>query len=240
MGFELPHRQPESEDNPSDFRFSTEQLSTAELTALAPDEKQELMKETALEIMTLLGEAGGTEFSDVNELYAQLPNNDVVVRREDPNKIITSLATRVPYTISFPADSKYSNAILWRPEYHEKGIANAYLEGYGNRNGIVTIVGFVPESSMQIEKLPDASQVFAGLDRAHVYSVSGEVRPEDVSFVIVRIPITAFPSEFMTEDEEDLLFDFKTRQQAGLSAEPAFVQRGYLFNGKKNKSALLQ
>lgn len=212
-------------------------LSTQELHKLDPDEKVELMQETAIEILTTLGEAGGVEYEDITALYKNLDDEKLIVRREDPTRLLESILNKTPLHVMFPEDTRYSNAVIWEPRYAERGLANAYLEGYGSKNGIVTIVGMRPDSNIDIQKMPDASQEFAGLDRAHVYSISGDIKTENIVFIIVRIPIDAFPPDLMTEEEADILFELQQKKSTDMSSGVEFIQRGYLFKPKHSYDA---
>lgn len=217
--------------------LDTPSLSTQELRKLDPDEKIELMQETAIEILTTLAEAGGAEYEDITALYKNLDDEKLIVRREDPTRLLESILNETPLHVAFPEDTRYSNAVIWEPRYAERGLANAYLEGYGSKNGIVTIVGMKPDSNIDIQKMPDASQEFAGLDRAHVYSISGDIKTENIVFVIVRIPIDAFPPDLMTEEEADILFELQQKKSTDMPSKVEFIQRGYLFKPRHSYDA---
>jgi hypothetical protein len=131
----------------------------------------------------------------------------------------------IPITIDFPDEKRYSNAVLWNPTLGSRGLENTYMEGYGQFNSIVSIIGFRAGKDMNIENLPDASQKFAGLDRRYVRSIQGSIDPEDILFTSVRVPIFAFPEADMTDEELERKDAYFENRNAG----PAFIHRGFLF-----------
>lgn len=203
-------------------------MDTKALLALARPDRDKVMAETAGELVGALRESGAIEFNNVNQMYQALRGIQMIVRREDPQRVLELTVAHESAQIDFPPGDRYSNAVEWSSDLGARGLSNAFLEGYGHINGAVTIIGF-KKGSLDIQSLPDAEQRFAGLDRAFVRSVKGEVKPEDVLFVSARIPITAFPESEMTEAELDLLDAYQEFQRNGKNPPAFFVQRGFLY-----------
>ncbi len=215
-------------------KLAEKALDTKVLLALDRQERNKVMAETAEELVGALRESGAVEFNNITQMYQALRGIEMIVRREDPQRVLELTVDHAPVKIDFPPGDRYSNAVEWKPELGSRGISNAFLEGYGHINGAVTIMGF-KKGSFDIQSLPDAEQRFAGLDRAYVRSVKGEVRPEDVIFVSARIPIAAFPEAEMTEAELDLLDAYQEFQKNGKNPPAFFVQRGFLYTDNIQK-----
>lgn len=206
-------------------------FSTKELTALPRPERDRVITESAHEIISELRATGAIEYTNMSEMYGILGNMDILTRRESPDRILEALATNTSILIDFPDDKRYSNAVLWNSTLGSRGLENAYLEGYGQFNSIVSVIGFRVDEKVDIENLPDASQQFAGLDRAYVRSIRGSIDPDNLLFVSVRIPIFAFPENEMTQEElerRDAYFE-------NPKASPAFIHRGFLFTDHLKK-----
>lgn len=209
-------------------------LDSKALSALQPEVRTELISATGQELLTSLRSTGATEFRNINDMYAALRGVSIIVRRDSPDRVVELMADQEPIAIDFPEGQRYSNAVEWKPELGSRGLDNAFLEGYGQINGTVTVMGFKKES-LDVQSLPDAEQRFAGLDRAYVRSVKGEIRPDDVLFVSVRIPIFAYPEKDMTETELDLLDTYREFLRNGKKAPTFFVQRGFLYTDHLEK-----
>lgn len=212
-------------------------LETKALLALDKHERSKVMAGTAAELLGSLRETGAVEFSNLSEMYAALRGTGkMIVRREDPERVLELTVDQSPVSIDFPPGDRYSNAVEWESGLGPTGLSNAYLEGYGHINGAVTVIGF-KKGSLDIISLPDAEQRFAGLDRTYVRSVKGEVRPNDVLFVTTRVPITAFPEKEMTEPELDLLDAYREFEKNGKKPPAFFVQRGFLYTKNLDNAA---
>jgi hypothetical protein len=96
---------------------------------------------------------------------------------------------------------------------------NAFIEGYGNKNGVSVVIGIPREAIPDAIKLDDSVPTFYGLERSLVRSIRGSVMPEQIPLVIVRIPMRAFPEEFMTESE---------KERSHSTDKNEFIIRGYI------------
>lgn len=204
-------------------------LDTKTLLALRKPERERVMADTAQELIGSLRKTDAVEFSNISQMYSALRGTGkMIVRREDPERVLELTVDETPVAIDFPPGERYSNAVEWESGLGSIGLSNAYMEGYGHINGAVTVIGF-KRGTLDIVSLPDAEQRFAGLDRTYVRSVKGTVAPEDLLFVATRVPITAFPESEMTEPELDLLDAYREFEKNGKKPPAFFVQRGFLY-----------
>jgi hypothetical protein len=169
------------------------------------------------------------EYTDITSMYRELPSETLVVRRENPEQLMQVLSTGEPLQIQFVGNLPYANSVVWNPRADgTRGIDNAFLEGYGHKDGIVTVYGFEKPDDFYLEQHPESTHIFGGIERSRVRSGAGFVPKEAIRFVTVRIPIRNFPEEHMTETEKDLLWEW---EQAGKKS-PAFIYRGFLSKEK--------
>ncbi|HEY0947893.1 MAG TPA: hypothetical protein VGE53_00165 [Candidatus Paceibacterota bacterium] len=165
------------------------------------------------------------EFDNITEMYRALPSETLVVRRENPEQLMHLVTTGEPLSLSFVGGQPYANSVVWNPKQDgTRGIDNAFLEGYGHLDGIVTVYGFRKPDDFYFEQLPESTQIFGGIERSRVRSAAGFVPKDAIRFITVRIPLRSFPRNLMTEEELDLLWEYENEGKEG----PAFVYRGFL------------
>lgn len=205
-------------------------VPTEQLVRMSAEEKKEAIESVARVLIDEMRSHGGIEYKNVSDMYATLKGEKLLVRREDPQRVVDAIADGEPIVIGFPEDDRYSNAALWEPAQDTHGLDNAFLEGYGHSNSVVTVIGFRTPEGLDVQMLPDAKREFGGIDRTNVRSIQGEVQPENILFVSTRTPIFAFPENEMTEGELDILDRYSELRDRGIpSVRPVFVHRGYLF-----------
>lgn len=209
---------------PKRDRAPVPSIPYSEFAQLQDNEKRELVTETFTNFQELLTQNGYTEFTEITELYKNLPDAAYIVRRENPERIEQLLAAGQSYEIKHEGDTEYANSVEWNPNSMERSIENAYLEGYGNKNTIVVVVGIRPNPALELKHLPESTPDFYGLDRRGVRSVTGTVSPEHIAFVSIRAAAHMLPESILTEEELDALD--QARESA--SKKPIFIHRGYL------------
>lgn len=156
------------------------------------------------------------EFDNITEMYRALPSETLVVRRENPEQLMHLVTTGEPLSLSFVGGQPYANSVVWNPKQDgTRGIDNAFLEGYGHLDGIVTVYGFRKPDDFYFEQLPESTQIFGGIERSRVRSAAGFVPKDAIRFITVRIPLRSFPRNLMTEEELDLLWDMRTKERRG-------------------------
>lgn len=165
------------------------------------------------------------EYQDITSMYRALPSETLVVRRENPEHLMRMLDSGEPLNLQFVGGLPYANSVVWNPKVDgTRGIDNAFLEGYGHLDGIVTVYGFTKPDDFYLEQHPESTQIFGGIERSRVRSAAGFVPREAVRFITVRIPLRYFPESLMTEKEKDLLWEYENDGRTG----PAFIYRGFL------------
>lgn len=186
--------------------------------------------ENAERVLDEIRQAGDyEEYADITSMYRALPSETLVVRRENPEQLLHMLESGEPLNLQFVGGLPYANSVVWNPKVDgTRGIDNAFLEGYGHLDGIVTVYGFRKPEDFYLEQHPESTQIFGGIERSRVRSASGFVPPEAVRFITVRIPLRHFPESLMTEEEKDLLWEYEHEGRTG----PAFVYRGFLAKEK--------
>lgn len=194
-----------------------------EFRTMEEKEKQNLVSRTFENFQKILRMNDYTEFAEISDLYKSLPTMNFIVRRENPEHVEELLSKGKSYYIKSSNETEYANCVQWSPSSQEHGIANAFLEGYGNKNSIVIVIGLRQTKDLELKVLPESTPDFYGLDRRGVRHVSGEVSPEQIEFVIVRAPASLLPESKLTESELDSL----DAKKANSKLPPVFAYRGY-------------
>lgn len=165
------------------------------------------------EVNEYFAEHGGrleTDFSKyINRMAALHP--DMVVRREDPARILHALGTGEPFEIRFRDDAHggaaYPNAGVLGLD--ASGLRIPYQRGFGKIGDgkIVLVVGFIPDQmKMHADPLPPGTYTHYNEpgEREKIRMVEGDVDPaKDLKFVSLRFPRALFPEDQMTDDELD-------------------------------------
>lgn len=147
---------------------------------------------------------GGEYFEDVDELYRQYAVADTLVRRDDPARLLDVAVDAEPYVVSFAGKQPFANGAAFGPR--GEGMANALLEGFSG-DVVAAVVGF-DGGSVDAQTVPDAGITKrrpggASLSRAYVRAISGTVAPDDLRFIILRIPKAFFPDDQLRPEEEE-------------------------------------
>ena len=190
-------------------------------------------KDTAEAMLVYLRNIGGEYFDNVGELYERLRGEDICVRREDPRSVIEFLEEKEPLIFKQEEKDPYPNAAKWKYEEGSRGLENAFLEGRTDLNGVVTVIGFEAD---KLNKLPLTSEldhvVLPGgkiIDRSNVVSLEGEIKKENLRFIVARFPANYVSEKKLTEEEIERL-----SLARGVEG-PKYIFRGVLF-GKKNET----
>lgn len=194
----------------------------------SPEDYNRRAIETFEEVQKLIEDNGGEFHEDVSEIYNKYnTTNPVIVRREDPvrlSRLINgeNLEMFFDPDVVFGNGDKYANSALWPygPEEKTGGIANAFLEGRGNAGPIVILGGYNTDGEMMEIVKPEINEEVVGtLDRHSVRILSGEINPEDLEFVIIRVASSFFDKSKMTTRELERLEKGQQKQ----------IFRGYSF-----------
>lgn len=192
------------------------------------EEKYELVRETFDFFGSFLTAHGYTAHTNADEAYRQLPNKKIIARREDPRKLFEVFNNPAGYTINFVGD-RYANCVTWNPHADgSKNLYNAFMEGFTNLNGVVAVIGFLPDTTNDLMTMPDSIQNFHGLDRSGVRSYQGTITKEQLYFVTLRVPGHLLPESCLTEDELDLVDAYQEEHERTGNGTPVMVFRTYL------------
>ena len=209
-----------------------QQLDEIPLYKRSTHEKSEIVGETYLFFKEFLTQNGFAEYKNIDKAYQHISDQKYIVRREDPKNIFPLLTEKDGYEIGFQ-DTRYSNCVTWSPSDGKNGIYNAYMEGFSDMNGIVTVIGFSPQQSDDLIKMEDASQEFNGLDRSQVYSYKGPVSKEKVVFINLRAPGHLLPESELTEEEIEKVDEYLDAREEGKDAQPVMIHRCFLHQKEK-------
>jgi hypothetical protein len=172
------------------------------------------------------------EYKDISKMYHDLPSGELIVRRENPEALMHTLTENDPLKIDFVGNIPYANSVAWNPKIDgPRGLDNAMLEGYGHSNNVVMVYGFEKPEDFYFEQHAESSQIFAGVDRLRVRTSAGFVPSEAIRFVTVRTPIQGFPENRMTEEEQDVFWEYMETEAS--KRKPTFIYRGFLFTKKE-------
>lgn len=223
-------------ESPSDFSRSksTEAIIAESILQKSAKEERmgsqsEITTETFQFFKDMFLQHGFSEFKDVNHGYQSLGSETLIVRREDPKNILKLFLERGEYHVGFVGDDRYSNCVEWNPHTDgAKNIANAYLEGYTNLNNVVTVLGIEQRPNDDIQRLPDATQNFHGLQREGVRSFTGGINIDRTRFINLRAPGHLLPESELTEAELDRVDEYLEAKARGEKATPVMIHRSYI------------
>jgi hypothetical protein len=206
------------EAEPEFFLNTLKKFNSAK--SLDQKESEELARKT----VEFLKNSEGEYCENVVELYSQI-NHEIIVRRENPLALVNALEHGDSLELGFEGGEAYSNAALWEFSQGSAGLANAFMEGFASVAGVCFVGGY-EKKNLVIEKphssdvgLPKIMSEGVPLPRHLVVAASGNLSPDDIDFVVARIPYRYMPEDLLREDE--------------LDTPKPFVFRGILRN-KKN------
>ncbi|MCC7004801.1 hypothetical protein IT397_02705, partial [Candidatus Nomurabacteria bacterium] len=179
-----------------------------------PSSYKEKADETYEEVKKFFENYGGKYHEEVNEVYNEYNSSSpLIVRRENPSLII-DLLNGQDIEMKFDPDvvgergDKYANCALWPHGSIEKtsGIANAFLEGRGNAGPIVMVAGYKNDGEHMVIEEPAEKMLSVGtISRENVKILSGKIKPADLRFVILRMPVKFFNEGKLTKIEKERL-----------------------------------
>lgn len=172
--------------------------------SLSSEEVEELVSGT----IEFLKNSGGIYCEDVSTIYRAI-NHEIVVRRENPIALIESVSYHEPLELKFEGDIPYSNSALWQIKQGSEGLKNTFEEGFSSVAGIAYVAGY-EKTHLSIQK-PTSSDVGTTkysssgqvLSREHVVASHGSVDPDDIDFIVVRIPISYMKEDELRDEEID-------------------------------------
>lgn len=196
--------------------------------------RRERVKHLYASMIRSFEDRGGRVHARINAIDEVVPNGAVIVRREHPLKVLHVLTRGEALAIHPDAGHVYANAVEWKPSKGSRGLANAFTEGFGEYEGLVTVIGFRKSADMDISYPRGLEFYQPGLDRDLVRCVQGTMSRDDVRFVIFRVPIDRFPLEDMTFDEREKYEDWLDSGYA--IQKPLFIFRAVTFPDTEKKN----
>ena len=211
------------------FKQAVERMKTSISSGDIAKQRKELVSNVFEAIREECERAGGRYVEDINELYRAVRGEQLVVRRENPERLVSALVTHEDLPVGCPEPQPgqdYPNCSIWRSEDGKAGLDTAFMEGREDLGGLVSVVGFEVGKDMKMGQVTGEQKGIDTAARQNVRRIDGVVHPEDVRFLIVRAPGQYFPAELLTAEEADRIEAAQTDpKRRGL---PVF--RGFLFN----------
>ena len=196
---------------------------------LSDKEKEQAVYSAYLGIKKAFEKAGGEHYEDVNGIYEKFRNDDLIIRRENLERLSNAILEQQDLEIKFHNNTKqeYPNCTQWDPYAYDRAIRTAFLEGFERSNdGIAVCVGFRKGQDLKVNDLNPKFKEVGNIRRDTIRSASGEVHPEDIRFVVMQLPVKFFPEEALTDKEHDRVHDTSN----GTSKKSMHVFRGFVFN----------
>ncbi|NCT54493.1 hypothetical protein GW758_00865 [Candidatus Falkowbacteria bacterium] len=177
-----------------------------------PEEYKHRLESTLEHISDFFKKNGGKE-EDVSSIYRNYLSKNgkpLIVRREDPEKVVR-LIENEDIDLSFDpkvvADrgDKYANCAIWPHGVNPTaGMQNAFLEGRGMAGPLVTMMASRQNSQHNLIEDPKDKMLNTGnINRESVRIVSGQIKKEDLEFIIVRLPKKFLSPEKLSEEEKN-------------------------------------
>lgn len=203
-------------------------LSETPLHKRPTSEKNEILNETFEFYQQFLLQKKFTEYQSTTQAYQTLPNKKIIVRREDPRKIFTLYQNEDGYSIGFEKE-RYANCVEWNPHTDgPRNIYNAFMEGFTNMNGLVTVIGFQPDTTNDVIAMEDSIQNFYGIDRSGVRSYQGKVTADTLEFITIRVPGHLLDEKYLTDEEINRVDEYVDAVANNQNPEPVMIFRTYL------------
>lgn len=141
---------------------------------------------------------------EVNNFYKRMSEEGCLVRVERLSRVLETVEMNEPLSISDEDESHYANAVIPTPE----GIKIAFSEGQapGPVRVVVgfgkTIIGFRTES-LSVNEIEFSETDFRDAqERKYLCRhVKGELKRDDIRYIIIRIPFLLMPEDHLSPAE---------------------------------------
>ena len=191
-----------------DLRF----LKNKEEQAKSAEKYQGRLEDTLEHIADFFKKNGGKEenISSIYRKYLSENGKPLIVRREDPERVVRLIeneAINLNFDPKVVADknSKYANCAIWPHGANPTaGMQNAFLEGRGMAGPLVTMMATRQNPKNNLIEDPKDKMLNNGkVNRESVRIVSGQIKREDLEFIIVRLQKKFLSPEKLTEEERN-------------------------------------
>lgn len=167
-------------------------------------DNEEEMREATAEFFDELDNLDIKLTPDVTSLYREMEEKRYLVRLEQLRKVMEAVIDKKPIHIGDKEDH-YANAVV----PHNEGLKIAFAEGDAPGPvrlligfGMKSAIGFNPDNLGVSDIKPDEVDLRNQFVRSALCRhVSGDLRPEDIEYLIMRVPRHLFPKKFLSERE---------------------------------------
>ena len=222
---------------PSDARKDYTELQT--MKAENSEAYNELAGRVFVAIRDMLEASGATYFDDINKLYKIIQHGDFIVRRDEMEPLVRLVGKKESIAIKLNPQGtqhseKYANCCEYNPQidHDAKAIKTAFLQGRSNIGGIATVYGFKKNDKLIVSEIASETRERLGISDSSVKSVEGEIAPDDLKFVVMKIPATVFPEAEMTDEEADAFYEYleQLKKSSSSITKPPVTQifRGFI------------
>ncbi len=149
----------------------------------------------------------GTETDLIYTEIAARPN--ILIRQERFDRVI-KLLKGSNLDITFSGNTPYANAAVFGK--NGEGVEIAFNEGRASGYGITAMISIDATRrdgfSLEVSQVPPAQCELR--DRSACRSVSGTINKENIEHVVVRIPTSTVPENYLIPGEEESKYIFRT------------------------------
>lgn len=150
---------------------------------------------------------------DVNSLYAEMGRENLLARVENVTSVINCIEMGTPITVG-STERHYANSVVANIEGLRVAMSEADALGPRLLVGLdlKALIGFTNDH-LSVSEIDENEFDLrnSALRSAHCRHVNGEIRAEDIKYMVMRIPRTMFPEESLTEKEMNLRTGFVFR-----------------------------
>ncbi len=218
-----------------EFLQAIEQLNDGHVNK---QEKEKLIAEVFYTLKDTLLQTGAQYIEDVNEIYKKFRNDTLIVRKDDPERLLKALAQKENIVIQRNDSGEYENCALWNTHTNAQALRLAMTEGRGGRELTITF-GFEKTPQLHVKKktMDNVTPDYSTIDRSSARIVDGCIHPEDIRFVVLRMPVSYFPESEMNDKEIEDLEEYQDSlaEHPHQIPQPRYVFRGFTFPSKNEK-----
>ncbi len=168
-----------------------------------------------------------------NVFLQSIKNYPIVLRKENPVALVGAFAQNMSINLR-PGTHANACLVAERNQFNDN-LRTVLTEGFGmvDKLGMVGIVAYDGLSTVQIKhpEVVEHTQYKTNTKRDGDRTVSGAFNSKDIRAILLRVPMSKYPENLMTEDELEKLDDLKSWEE---EIEALIAQRDDL---KKQKSA---
>lgn len=186
------------------FEKASHLIELAEKIELLEDREE--LKESIEKFLEFFEEEMNVELShDVTHIYGEMSREHLIARVERIKHTVACLVGHEPIEVG-KGDSHYANSVTSDPE----GLRIAMAEGEapGPIRLLVgldlnALIGFTSDH-LNVSEIEDSNFDLrdTGMRKAYCRHISGEILPEDIKYVVLRIPRAMFPESMLEEVEQ--------------------------------------